>query len=150
MGEVDTDTLRLTETTASQTKRCARPTGSIRTSPGCIAKRCWECARRSVCSGHCVSIGIDTWGVDYGLLDDTGRLLGNPFHYRDPRNELGVAAVHGVISQQDLYARNGLQFLPFNTIYQLAADKAANRLDAGGHRCCFYPICLATGSPAGV
>jgi len=67
------------------------------------------------------SIGVDSWAVDYGLLRD-GRLLGNPFHYRDARTERGVAAVHERMPHPELYARNGLQFLPFNTAYQLAAE----------------------------
>jgi rhamnulokinase len=72
-----------------------------------------------------VSIGLDSWGVDYGLLDGTGTLLGNPYHYRDERTASGVAAVHELITPAELYARNGLQFLPFNTIYQLAAERAS-------------------------
>lgn len=73
-----------------------------------------------------VSIGIDTWAVDYGLLDDSGNLLATPRHYRDERNLLGVSAVHGLVAQEDLYQENGLQFLPFNTLYQLAAEQLQN------------------------
>lgn len=73
------------------------------------------------------SIGIDSWAVDYGLLRG-GTLLGDPFHYRDGRTAAGVRAVHAVISREALYARCGLQFLPFNTLYQLAADRLAGRL----------------------
>ncbi|WFR66830.1 rhamnulokinase [Curtobacterium flaccumfaciens] len=74
--------------------------------------------------GHHVeiaSIGIDSWAVDYGLLRD-GRLLGLPYHYRDERHEHGVAPVHERVSAAELYARNGLQHLPFNTVFQFAAD----------------------------
>ena len=70
------------------------------------------------------SIGVDTWAVDYGLLDSDGKLLAQPRHYRDERNHLGVALVDREISPDEQYARNGLQFLPFNTIYQLAANAA--------------------------
>ncbi|WP_395244681.1 rhamnulokinase family protein [Agromyces sp. MMS24-K17] len=70
------------------------------------------------------SIGIDSWAVDYGLLRG-GRLLGEPFHYRDERNEHAVAGVHDVVPFEELYRRNGLQFLPFNTVYQLAAEQGA-------------------------
>lgn len=65
---------------------------------------------------------IDTWAVDYGLLDASGALLGNPRHYRDPRNDTGVAAIHNRIGPRQLYPVNGLQHLPFNTVYQFAAD----------------------------
>jgi rhamnulokinase len=68
------------------------------------------------------SVGVDSWAVDYGLLRGD-RLLGEPFHYRDERNDRGVDAVHRVIPFDDLYRRNGLQFLPFNTIYQLAVER---------------------------
>ncbi|GAA3758071.1 rhamnulokinase family protein [Microbacterium kribbense] len=70
------------------------------------------------------SIGVDSWAVDYGLLRD-GSLVGNPFHYRDPRSAHGVASVHARMPHAALYARNGLQFLPFTTLYQLAAEPAA-------------------------
>ena len=69
------------------------------------------------------SIGVDTWAVDYGLIDDAGNLLSQPHHYRDQRNLLGVASVDAVIDPSDLFAQNGLQFQPFNTLYQLAAEK---------------------------
>ncbi|MFD7154409.1 rhamnulokinase family protein [Kribbella sp. NPDC059898] len=69
------------------------------------------------------SIGIDTWGVDYGLLDESGVLLADPVSYRDDRTAGVVDVVHerfgGV---EKLYDVNGLQPLPINTVYQLAAD----------------------------
>lgn len=71
--------------------------------------------------GQIESVGIDSWAVDYGLFR-RGRLLGEPFHYRDERNERGVEAVHGRFSPQELYARNGLQHLSFNTLFQLATE----------------------------
>ena len=72
------------------------------------------------------SIGVDTWAVDYGLLDANGQLLSQPRHYRDQRNLLGVAAVDTMVSPSELFAQNGLQFQPFNTVYQLAAEKLQN------------------------
>lgn len=78
--------------------------------------------------GQLSSIGIDTWGVDYGLLDPDGRLLGNPYHYRDGRTTAAAAAVHRVISHERLYPRNGMQFMPFNTVYQLAAGRGTVEL----------------------
>lgn len=71
------------------------------------------------------SIGIDSWAVDYGLLRD-GCLLGLPYHYRDERHEHGVAPVHERVSAAELYARNGLQHLPFNTVFQFAADPSVH------------------------
>ncbi len=75
------------------------------------------------------SIGIDSWAVDYGLLRD-GELLTQPFHYRDPRCERGVVEVHEVVPFAELYQRNGLQFLPFNTLYQYRVDERLADADA--------------------
>ena len=72
-----------------------------------------------------VSIGVDSWGCDHALLDEAGSLIGDPWHYRDDRTQAAMAAVHEVIPQAALYARTGIQELPFNTIYQLAASRAA-------------------------
>ena len=78
------------------------------------------------------SVGVDSWGVDYGLLDRGGALLGNPYHYRDARTEAIPARVHELLPRERLYAITGVQFLPFNTVYQLASDAAAGRLEAAG------------------
>ncbi|ANY22820.1 rhamnulokinase [Gordonia terrae] len=84
-----------------------------------------EAARQS---DDLVGIGVDSWAVDYALLRD-GRMLGLPHHYRDDRTAAGVDAVHAELGPVDLYLRNGLQFLPFTTVYQLAAEKADGLLD---------------------
>ena len=74
------------------------------------------------------SIAVDSWAVDYALLRG-GRMLGTPYHYRDDRTAEGVEATHALVSPAELYAANGLQFLAFNTLYQLAADRASGTLD---------------------
>ena len=74
-------------------------------------------------------IGIDSWAVDYTLLTG-GRMLGLPFHYRDERTARGVERVHSVVSPEELYAANGLQFLPFNTLYQFAAEGNLDTVDS--------------------
>jgi rhamnulokinase len=81
-------------------------------------------------SQQITSVGVDSWGVDYGLLDASGALLGNPYHYRDGRTAGVPDQVHARIPQAELYQVTGVQFLPFNTLYQLAADARAERLDA--------------------
>jgi len=75
-----------------------------------------------------ISVGIDSWAVDYGLVRGQS-MINNPFHYRDERTAAGVKAVHRVVDRDQLYRANGLQFQPFNTLYQLAADHEAGRLD---------------------
>ncbi|AMM18822.1 carbohydrate kinase [Frondihabitans sp. PAMC 28766] len=74
------------------------------------------------------SIGVDSWAVDYGLLRD-GRLVGLPYHYRDSRSTAGLDAVHAALPADELYRLSGLAHLPFNTLFQLAADRAAGTLD---------------------
>ncbi len=70
-----------------------------------------------------VSLGLDTWGVDYALLDADDRLLGDVVCYRDPRTKPMLASVYEKIPEKDLYARTGIQPLEFNTIFQLEAVK---------------------------
>ncbi|MBN1764331.1 MAG: rhamnulokinase [Sedimentisphaerales bacterium] len=67
------------------------------------------------------SIGIDTWGVDYGLLDEQGKLIENPYHYRDHRTDGILEYACTVMPRQQIYRNTGLQFLTFNTLYQLIA-----------------------------
>lgn len=67
------------------------------------------------------SFGIDTWGVDYGLLGQDGELLGNPYHYRDSRTDNTVDKVHAIIGKDELFKSTGLQPLTFNTVMQLHA-----------------------------
>ncbi len=69
--------------------------------------------------------GIDTWGVDFGLLDHNGALLGNPRCYRNGTEE-GMAAVHALVPQQTLFSRTGIAAMPFNTVYQLYARRQEN------------------------
>ncbi len=65
------------------------------------------------------SIGIDTWGVDFGLVDENGDLIGNPVHYRDARTDNIPEEVFELISKDELYGKTGIQILNFNTIFQL-------------------------------
>jgi len=69
------------------------------------------------------SIGIDTWGVDYGLLDAEGLLLAQPVAYRDDRTAEVIDDVHARAAPEELFSINGLQFLPFTTLYQLVAEQ---------------------------
>ncbi|MDG2025952.1 MAG: rhamnulokinase [Acidimicrobiales bacterium] len=69
------------------------------------------------------SVGISTWGVDYGLLDEHGTLLADPIAYRDDRTTEVIEEVHARVDPVELYETTGVQFLPFNTIYQLAAER---------------------------
>jgi rhamnulokinase len=75
--------------------------------------------RRAAAGGPVASVGVDTWGVDFGLLDARGRLLANPVHYRDRRTEGMPNLAFGVVPREEIYAATGIQFMPINTLYQL-------------------------------
>lgn len=68
-------------------------------------------------------IGVDTWGVDFGLLDEAGRLVGTPVHYRDSRTDGIMERVFEIVPRQKIFETTGIQFLQLNTIFQLAAMK---------------------------
>ncbi len=78
--------------------------------------------------GKIDSFSIDTWAVDYVLLGKEGEIF-PCYAYRDGRTAEAIEKVHGILPFAELYARTGIQFQPFNTIYQLYADKMAGRLD---------------------
>jgi rhamnulokinase len=81
-------------------------------------------------AGTVDSIGIDSWAVDYGLLDASGALLGNPIHYRDGRTDGVPERVAARIGDDKLYEITGLQKLPFNTAYQLVAAMTTPQYEA--------------------
>jgi rhamnulokinase len=89
-------------------------------------------------------IGVDTWAVDYVLLDVHGAPLGDPYAYRDPRNEGMAELVDQIIPPQELYERTGLQRLPFNTLYQLYAERNDPRLAAAATCCSSSPTSSTT------
>ncbi len=74
------------------------------------------------------TVAIDTWGVDYVLLDDTGKPIYPCVAYRDGRNEAAIAEVEKVVSFDELYARTGIQKASYNTVYQLWCDKVSGKL----------------------
>lgn len=100
--------------------------------------------RKSILDGDgVVSMGIDTWGVDYGLIDRHGRLLSNPTHYRDVRTDGITAYTDSMMSVADIYATTGIQTMDFNTIFQLAAEMRDNpELMTCAHKLLFIPDLL--------
>ena len=89
--------------------------------PGLFANVCTGLAEAGRAAPDLTSVGVDSWAVDYGLLRE-GKLVGLPYNYRDARCAVGADKVHETLTQAEIYARNGLQFLAFNTMFQLAAD----------------------------
>jgi len=78
-----------------------------------------ECKKKG--HGDISAIGIDTWGVDFGLLDENGNLLQNPVHYRDNRTDDMMEQAFSILSKKEIYNETGIQFMQFNTIFQLLA-----------------------------
>jgi rhamnulokinase len=93
-------------------------------------------------AGRVDGVGVDTWGVDYGLLDRRGRLLGLPYHYRDSRTAPMIERAFARVGQGALYATTGIQTMPINTIFQLLADEDSPAL-AAADRLALVPDLLA-------
>lgn len=72
-------------------------------------------------AGGLGSIGVDSWAVDFGLLDRDGGLVSNPFHYRDPGAEGMMERAFGRVSKEEIYGATGIQFIQINTLYRLLA-----------------------------
>jgi rhamnulokinase len=74
-------------------------------------------------AGHMSGVGVDAWGVDYGLLDSGGHLLGLPYHYRNPRTKGMIERAFTRVDSKDTYAVTGIQVMPINTLFQLLAEE---------------------------
>jgi rhamnulokinase len=93
-------------------------------------------------AGPLRGVGVDTWGVDYALLDRRDRVLGLPFHYRDGRTAGMSERAFARVSAEELYATTGIQTLPINTVFQLLADEGSAALGAA-ERIALVPDLLA-------
>jgi len=92
--------------------------------------RLWSEVKRGIAlaiqEGHeLASIGIDTWAVDYGLLDRSGELLSNPYHYRDSRTDGMLAEAFRRVPREEIFRQTGVQFLQLNSLYQLLSMVAS-------------------------
>lgn len=80
-------------------------------------------------AGEIASVGVDTWGVDYGLLDKQGALIGNPYHYRDHRTDGMMEKVFEHVPREEIFGATGIQFMQLNTLFQLYAMRDSPVLD---------------------
>lgn len=85
------------------------------------------------------SVGVDAWGVDYGLLDAQGKLLGAPFQYRDKRTQGMEQEAYRRMPRREIYERTGIQFMFFNTLFQLLAEAKAREQIEKADRLLFMP-----------
>ncbi|WP_210506358.1 rhamnulokinase family protein [Naasia sp. SYSU D00057] len=128
-GTVSRDVLRL-ETVVRFPNLPVRTVEGLHWSFGELARNVGEGIAAAALPGPLASAGIDSWAVDYGIVRQ-GRLLGMPRHYRDERNARAVAAAQDRVTADELFAINGLQHLPFNTLYQLFDDARTGWLREG-------------------
>ncbi|GGN57428.1 carbohydrate kinase [Streptomyces albiflavescens] len=126
VGRVGPDTLELTEAHRFPNRPVQVPEG-LRWDILALYAGVLEGLRTA---GQIDSVGIDSWAVDYGLLDADGALLGNPVHYRDARTEGIAETVWAKVPAAELYAATGLQYAPFNTLYQLTAAGSTHQLSS--------------------
>jgi rhamnulokinase len=77
-------------------------------------------------SGSLAGMGLDTWGVDFGLLDSSDKLIGNPYHYRDARTNGMIEAACQIVPREEIYNQTGIQFMQLNTLFQLFAMRLEN------------------------
>ena len=101
--------------------------GSLRWDISRIRREVLVGIRSAAESGPVDGIGIDSWAIDYGLLDADGQLLGDPFSHRDSRTDGVAERVVAEVGEEALYDETGLQQLPFNTLYQLVAARESER-----------------------
>jgi sugar (pentulose or hexulose) kinase len=113
--------------TLEEKHRFSNPTGTIQGRLHWNLLGQWEHLKEGLRRAAGVAlegIGVDTWGVDFGLLDGRGRLLDNPMHYRDPWTEGVMEEALGRVGRKKMYEATGIQFMRFNTLFQLLAMKA--------------------------
>ncbi len=108
------------------------PTGAIRVGDSLHwdMPRLFDEARRGLAAAGAMglpirSVSTDSWGVDYLLYGPAGELMEPTYHYRDPRTARGVEAAHGRVTWPEIFEQSGIQFMPLNTLYQLAAEDRA-------------------------
>ena len=96
--------------------------------------------RHAAAGGPVASVGVDTWGVDFGLLDARGRLLANPVHYRDERTDGMPDLAFAIVPREEVYRATGIQLMPINTLFQLfSMARAQDPLLDGAERLLFMP-----------
>ncbi|MGW3741630.1 rhamnulokinase [Streptomyces sp. NPDC005146] len=129
LGRVGPDNLDLTEVHRFPNTPVRLPDG-LRWDVLALFQGVLDGLREAARSGGVASVGVDTWAVDYGLLDADGAMLGFPHHYRDSRTDGVAERVWTTVGPEELYRITGLQHLPFNTVFQLASAATSAQLGA--------------------
>jgi rhamnulokinase len=122
VGKVDRDRLELHEAHRFANQPVT-VLGTLHTDALRLYAQVLDGLRMAGSAAEITSIGIDSWGVDYGLLDATGALLGNPVHYRDGRTAGVAEQIAGLIDPGELYTITGVPLIGINTLCQLVAAR---------------------------
>ena len=129
LGSFDGSRLRLEELHRFPTRSVRLPDGLYWDALGLQADLLAGLRQAKHSVGELRSLAVDSWGVDFGLLDADGRLVGNPLSYRDGRGEGAVDAVLAKVPFVELYEVTGIQLMPINTLFQLAAAEQLERAE---------------------
>ncbi|MFL5961659.1 MAG: rhamnulokinase family protein [Gaiellaceae bacterium] len=129
IGRFRDDRIELAEVRRFPTRSVRLPDGLYWDALGLFGELTLALAEVRSAGAHVRSVGVDSWGVDFGLLDGHGSLLANPLSHRDGRGAAFVREALNRVPAEDVYATTGIQLLPFNTLFQLLALDAASALN---------------------
>jgi rhamnulokinase len=129
VGHFDGNRIALAEARRFPTRSVRLPEGLYWDALGLCSELTSALAEVHASGAHIRSVGVDSWGVDFGLIDANGALVANPLSHRDGRAAGFVAEALNRVPAEDIYATTGIQLLPFNTLFQLLALDAASALD---------------------
>ena len=140
VGRFDGGRIELEEVRRFPTSSVRLPDGLYWDALGLFGELTSALADVRASGAHVRSVGVDSWGVDFGLLDAQGTLLANPLSYRDGRGAAFVREALDRVPAEEIYATTGIQLLPFNTLFQLLALDAASALSRA-ETLLLIPIC---------
>ena len=130
LGRFDGRRVDLEEARRFENRSVRLPDGLYWDALGLFAELCRSLGELGAAGTAVRSIGIDSWGCDFGLLDRAGTLISNPLHHRDTRGGDAMGTAFERVPAADIYETTGIQFLPFNTLFQLLALEGTPRLAA--------------------
>jgi rhamnulokinase len=128
IGSLEGSTLQIQEVHRFKHEAHAHSDGALRWEWDTIVEEVIRGLHKAQEFGEIVSIGIDTWAVDYGLLDSNGNLIEQPYCYRDSRTDGFMKSISDSLGAEWIYQRTGIQFIFFNTAYQLHAARLTESL----------------------
>src|SRR5436190_22069201 len=124
-GRAVVGTLANGKVSLQETHRFANPTGRMNGRLHWNLLSQWEelktGLKKSVAGGALAGLGVDTWGVDFGLIGRGGEILGNPVHYRDSRTDGVMDKTFAIVPRERVFDATGIQFMQLNTLFQLMA-----------------------------